>query len=373
MKILFNTISENPVGQEADLLIKLSEKYAQKFPEDEVATLISSGTEQLKNEDTGNLHFHYLKSSSLPGPLHFFTEKRIIGEIKKQQADAVLCIDPLPQQKIKNQVFLASPLAISFLKDSKPISKVWAKRFQKSMENAISVIVFSKTEKNFLSTVDPGATEKIRVIHHISTSSNHPLEYEEKQRIKDKMADGNEYFICSPFDAESMLTVTLKGFSGFKKWQKSGMKFVIPVKDDLAETKVRELLSSYRFKDEIRIIKTTDPEYRSSISGAYAAILPEKYNTDSRFLLDAVYAQVPLIIPEESIYSEIMDEAAFKFKFENKEDITRVLLETFREEQKRSAIIRTSEKVILSFTEEKFYAALRKLLHGVSTEVSANQ
>lgn len=360
MKILINTIAKTKDYTTIASLFRIAEHYKTRFPEDLIEFLVSDRDKQL---------IQYIKSAVSvvvfkhpPSPLfkNLITDKKIHHEIREFQPDAILTIQPL--KPIDNSVLIyLPPLSVArFCEEGSKLTKRIKDEIVAGMENSNKVVVFSNSAKKVLEGIFPAGNKGTKVLYPVFDRPLRTPDDAEKQAVKEKYAGGNEYFLCGNVGGE-FVTAVLKGFSGFKKWQRSHMKLILLAKRD-AEEQLAALLSSYRFKDDVFVLSEESPDALKCIASCYAVLMPDKYNTDFSLAVDAVQAEKPLMIPTGSVYSEVMKENAFYFSYQDRDDITRVLLESFREETKRSLIIKNASSMLRALPEANFCTNLRSLI-----------
>lgn len=363
MKILINAVGRDYNPDSTELFYNIAENISGLYPENEVVILLPENDRSVTKNNYSGLKPVFVKHSSSPVLGGFITEKKIISEIHNHQPDIVVTIDGLKDKKLPPVVWMAGKAVESLLLKPGTVLKRQKKEREESLKNSDRIVVYSKAEKTFLAEQFPEYSAKIKIIYRtVSPISTTIISFEQKQLIKEKISGGSEYFLCHPATDQQILTTVLKGFTGFKKWQKSGMKMILSAAGENSHTQLTELISAYRFKNDVSIVTVNTPGYTDIIAGAYAFLLPEKYNPDFNFPLSAIKSGTALIIPENSICAEIMQDKAFHFKYRDKDDITRVLLESFRDERRRSEIILSSKEVLEQAEKNNFYRLLMQHL-----------
>ncbi len=361
MKILLNTISKYHGEDFEDFLRGIHDYFGADYPEDQLIWLIRENQNPQWLTETDTNKIAVLKKNEIPLIGNIRDRKKIVSLISAHNPDVVISSDPVPLRDSIYQVFLPKSMKSYYEKPaSLPASQ--RKKLAKSIGLCNAVIVHSKYEREFLINHFPELEDKIHILYKTLTAANLPLNYAEKISIKEKYTNLQEYFLVAPGPGKEMVTPVLKGFSGFKKWQRSHMKLALSAAGIAERNELEELLANYRFREDVIIAETTSDDYDKIIASSYAVILPDKYDDDYRFALRVMSAEVLLLIPEESIYSEIIQEdEAFAFKYRDKDDITRVFLTSFREEQKRSATIQKAVSITGRYNQESYLRQLRQI------------
>lgn len=362
MKILINTISKYSDRQNEQFLKDIHQNYADFYPGDEMIWLVSEDRSPLWLHEITKNKVLIVKRNDIPLINNIRERKKILSWVSTLNPDTVLGLNPVFAASSYHQVFLPSCLT-DIYKSPDSISSAQKKKLSKGFASCSAAIVHSKYERDFWSHHFPSSESKTRILYQSSTHLNTPLNYAEKISAKEKFTSVQDYFLAAPGPDKETTTLMLKGFSGFKRWQRSHMKLVLSARNTAEKNDLEALLTNYRFREDVIIADTESDDYDLIIASCYAAILPDKFDYDFRFAIRAISGAVLLIIPEESIYSEIIQpDQAFTFKYHDKDDITRVLLTSFREEQKRSATILKAGNLTGIYNRQSYFRQLHQIL-----------
>lgn len=265
--------------------------------------------------------------------------------VRKQQSDVIITWEVLKTGDSARQVLIASPVEpVSFVKTEKKRNGL-DKLLANAEKNCACIVVFSEKERCLIAEKFPSLKETLRTIYRVPFPLNDFSEFDDREAVKEKWSSGNEFFMVPSGIATDRLTLLLKGFSGFKKWQKSNMQLLLSFSTDAEAAAIQALIKNYRFKESVRMISTKD-DYWKVVAAAYAAILPEKFDSDFRFLFKAMAFRAPVLIPEESMYAEITGNAGFLFNADDKKAVTGAMLHLFRDEQVRGRHILLGNEVV---------------------------
>ncbi len=176
------------------------------------------------------------------------------------------------------------------------------------IEKADAIITGNDYLKNKLAAVYPGHEEKTFVIPPGIEEQYDPPEFEEREKLKNNISKGKEFFAYYTSNAGIEQTVTvLKAFSIFKKWQLSEMQLLI-IDAAGQEEKLKQRLSAYKFRDHVKI--TGHKDVVSILSSAYAVIfMPDTENAQNEMLL-CLTSGTPVIVPSGEYYKSIFSNAA---------------------------------------------------------------
>jgi glycosyltransferase involved in cell wall biosynthesis len=183
--------------------------------------------------------------------------------------------------------------------------------------------------------------DKIKVVYSGVNKDFMPLAPEERENVKAKYADGNEYFIYTgEIGSNKNLGNLLKAFSAFKKRQKSNMQLLIAGKPGWKYEEFKKSLRLFRFKDEVKLLESLPlPEFAKVTAAAYAMIYPSSADAFGTQTLQAMKSGVPVITSAESAMSEICGDAALYAQPQNFKDIAVKLMCLFKDENLRKALI----------------------------------
>ncbi|HEX8356145.1 MAG TPA: glycosyltransferase, partial [Segetibacter sp.] len=183
--------------------------------------------------------------------------------------------------------------------------------------------------------------EKVKVTGISASAVFKPLNWEKREEIKEKYAQGCEYFIYrSVFTADGNLLNTLKAFSIFKKWQKTNMKLLIAGKIDKEDNKHLGKLSTYKYRNEIILLPAlTEPELADVLGAAYAMLFLPLHPGFEMPVVEALRCELPLIISIHNSFAELAGEAALYANPANPAEISEQMKKIFKDEPLRARLI----------------------------------
>ena len=212
--------------------------------------------------------------------------------------------------------------------------------------------------------------EKVKVLYPELTNDFAEITFEEKESIKEKYAEGNEYFayngIISP---QQNLLNLLKAFSFFKKRQKSKMQLLIAGKPGINHAEFNESLRLFRFKDEVKVLENLSAsETEKVIASAYAMIHVPLYENETIHALQAMKYKVPAIVSSTAALSEYFGDAALYAHPENFKDIAEQMMLLFKDEKLRRDLIEKETVQLKKFSEKKNEEILFELIKSIGTK-----
>lgn len=167
-----------------------------------------------------------------------------------------------------------------------------------------------------------------------------PLNWDKREYIKQSYAKGWEYFFCAAFNTSvEQLTIVLKAFSLFKKWQNSNMKLLISETAGISET-VKKLLEHYKYRADVVLLDENDTEEESNVvASSFAAIYMPAEDHNGLRVLNYLQAEIPVITCEAGAIREMAGDAALYCDKNNTEDIAGKMKLIYKDEKLRTQAI----------------------------------
>lgn len=353
MKVLLNLVSSD-AALEKHFIVGWALRYFAANRNQE-CILVST---QLISETPANLSQVVLQPPS--GKVAYAAWKRFKLEpaIRRQNCDIVMSLEPVRAINSVKLILIAS--LIGTIRNEHHGKKKSLNAFKK-FNTCSGIIVFSEVEKRWIMEHYPEMSNRTSVVYRISDENIYPPSFEKREATKEKYAEGNEYFIVSPESTQEQLIAVLKGYSGFKKWQKSSMKLMLVGGEAREAEAIKTLLSNYKFKNSVTFISKYNSDYLQILASAYAAILPARLDNDLDFLFTSMRAAVPVLVSESGIYAEVMEGDKLTFLYNDKASVTKGLLQVFQQEALRSKQIERQKEIIDKYRyykpEEEFFNA----------------
>ena len=193
-----------------------------------------------------------------------------------------------------------------------------------------------------------------------------PVEWEEREAIKEQYAEGFEYFIFTGGlrPADNLVGV-LKAFSLFKKWQKSGMKLLITAMDDTYLQRELEKLNTYKYRKDVFVKSNlSEPEIPKLVAAAYAAIYTPLSNAFATVVLEALQSEVPVIASTGNNIEEVAGESALFVNPSKPEEIAEAMKTVFKDENLRNKLIETGKQHAATFNPDKSIQVISQLIEA---------
>lgn len=239
---------------------------------------------------------------------------------------------------------------------------------KKFIQKATAIATVSEFSKQDIIQYYPAAKNKIAVVYSAVKKEFIPINEEEKQAIKNKYAEGEEYFLFTGgIHPRKNIMALLKAFSVFKKWQKSNMKLLIVGRLAWQYEAFQEKLNSYKYRNDVKLLGYIDTGDLATITAsAYAAVYPSLWEGFGVPILEAMQCGTPIITGNNSSLTEIGGDAALYADVNQPDDIAKQMMLLYKDENLRSKQIEKGYGQASKFSWEKTAALMWNQIEAVS-------
>ena len=198
-----------------------------------------------------------------------------------------------------------------------------------------------------------------------------PMEWEDKQAVKDGYADGREYFLfVGGIHPRKNLLNLLKAFSHFKKWQHSNMKLLVAGRKAWQYDDLLEKIKTYKYREDVVLLDYLPEEQLQRVTAAaYALVYPSWFEGFGLPILEAMQCGVPVICSNTSSMPEVAGDAALLIDPADPDAIAKEMLSLYRNEGIRNAFITKGLERVGQFSWDTsaiaIYESLRKAVLSV--------
>lgn len=302
----------------------------------------------------GNKSWHY----------YWWLEWQLVKAMKPFKPDRYLGFDSLPLRSKVPATLLISDLAylqgagIQF-----PAYQKWLrKNSQKYFTIASRLAVLSATLQDGLKE----ARRKAVLLTPGLSPDFHPLEWDDREVVKRKYAEGAEFFlITGALHPRNNIIPVLKAFSALKKRQRSNIKLVLAGSHTTAGAEIITALQTYRFRQDVIIVDNPDqPTVAALVGAAYALIYPPRFEGFAWPILAAQRCKVPVIALDSEAAREMGGEAVLYADPASQDDLSEKMSLLYKDELLRTRLL-NKEGIIQPFTSwEKAAEELFRALAG---------
>ncbi|MEP6595245.1 MAG: glycosyltransferase family 1 protein [Ginsengibacter sp.] len=302
--------------------------------------------------------------------LKFWYNYKIPAVLKKYKADLFINTDVVCSLRTNvPQLLLIHEL--TFLNYPELVSKKYLKYYKKytpkflnkaKLVTALSNFCKNNIIKNY--KIDAG---KIEVVYGGVDEFFSPIDFNEREKIKEQYSQGNEYFLfyfsLGPW---KNLLFVLKAFSVLKKWQKSGIQLLIVASSALRSEELQSL-RLFKYHKDVKILEEMQYELKQITAAAYAILDFSYYKSFGIHSLEAMKCSVPVITDNKSAMPEICGDAALYVNPNEYRDLAEKLMMIFKDEKLRKELIEKGEEQAQKYSWEKtselFWESILKASH----------
>lgn len=220
--------------------------------------------------------------------------------------------------------------------------------FAKKATRIATVSTFSKEDISKTYGVPAG---NIDVVYNGAHDEYRPLGHSERDKVKDKYADGCEYFVfAGALHPRKNIVNLLKAFILFKKRQHTNMKLVIAGRMAWKYDEIEQMKTEMQFKDDVKWVGYLNVDQLSKvIGGAYALVYASIFEGFGIPILEALQCDVPAIVSNTSSMPEVAGDAALLVAPTDPEDIANKMHQLYKDEALRSRLIANARQQVKKF------------------------
>jgi glycosyltransferase involved in cell wall biosynthesis len=219
--------------------------------------------------------------------------------------------------------------------------------FAKKATRIATVSKFSKDDIMKTYGIDEG---KVDVIYNDAHKAYKTRSDEEKKEIKNKYADGEDYFVfVSAFNPRKNITNTFKAFKQFKEKNDTAYKLVMVGEKQFWTSEMQEALESCA-EDVIFTGRLNVEELSKVMAGASALVYASKFEGFGIPIIEAMRCGTAVITSNASSMPEIAEDAALLVDPNNADEIANAMGRIITDSALRKRLI---EK---GFTRSRFFS-----------------
>lgn len=189
-----------------------------------------------------------------------------------------------------------------------------------------------------------------------------PLDYQQKEDIKNQYTQGNE-FIVATVDTEQDFIMLLKAFSIFKKWQKSSMKLVVCMYQFKKNERLKKSFQSYKYNKDV-VVLSQEKDWSAVLGAAYMFINLQKY-TDATLLCQAIQQHIVIATLGSALENYFLQKNYFPIAEKSIHSIAQTIMLAFKDETQLLTIQTTLAKTPLQFAEQRSAEVFNKAFGGI--------
>ncbi|MGI8952594.1 MAG: glycosyltransferase [Chitinophagaceae bacterium] len=263
--------------------------------------------------------------------------------IKKLKADIVIYLNnfcnsflKIPQIIVPNNYLDNTTSSLRKIKQNKNRKLLYC------VKKANVIIANSIFTKEFLIKNYKASEEKIKIIYPSANPFFQSEQFQNIEKIKEKFAAGENFFLTTYKNSTDDLLVILKAFSAFKKWQKSSMKLVVFIVSDIYKKELAEKLKTYKYRNDVQLIEGFSTTIFIEILSAAYAFINIINNNNLQIIPEAMQRKVPVIAYSTPILDEICGDNILYFKAHDPKIISDEMLRIYKDENLKSFLTKNA-------------------------------
>jgi glycosyltransferase involved in cell wall biosynthesis len=297
--------------------------------------------------------------------------------LKKYRADLFISFDGfcsmttgIPQFIVFNDSFLLNDAAVL----SRPRSIFYNRFMQKSLQKAKTIICISDFRKQDLRLRYLVDADKIDVIYPAVNEPFQALNEDVKEKVRMKYCDGKNYFVFTgTMEKRQDLINLLKGFSAFKKRQKSNWKLLLISYPHQYERNFIESLANYKYRSDVVVAKNVNEVERAGLIGSAYAVICAAHSEMMVFpILQALKCEVPLITTNCPAGREVAGDAALYYDHADSESIAGQMMNIYKDESFRSMLIEKGKEKVMKYSFDKSAKLFWEFISGTKVDFKSH-
>jgi glycosyltransferase involved in cell wall biosynthesis len=334
-----------PEGYE-DFLFEMLGQLVKRFPQHQFIFIFDRPHDQVSAKNVITIIAGPKTSTKLS--LQYWFNYRIPAILRKYKADVFLSMEGICSLRTKvPQCIILSDVRFSDHPKSLKRSQVrFYKKFTPAfLAKAKIIATVSTYSKLLVADCFKLCADEISVINPVIGTLFKPIDWEEKEFIKEKHTEGKAYFLFSgDINEHCNLINLLKAFSFFKKRQKSNMLLLIAGN---AEKAFKNALKTYKLRNEVKLLEHLSKTELAKITAAAYALVYPVLNADLALPpLQAMQCAVPVIATEVANLSSVFGKAALYINPADHEDIAQKMMLVFKDESKANELVKAGNELI---------------------------
>jgi glycosyltransferase involved in cell wall biosynthesis len=293
--------------------------------------------------------------------LNLWYNYRLPGVLKKIKADVLVNVAGIAclRTTIPQLLMLDDT---QYLEPSKRLNRAgryFKKKLPVFLKKAQTILLSTAYAKEMLGSNFPTASDQLKVLQPGIDENFQPIDWEEKEKWKDRLTGGKEYFLFTgAVHGSADLINLLKAFSLFKKRQKSNMQLLM-LTDAGENAAFMEAFKTYKYREEVLLMSDTgNATFQHMIAAAYAIVCPANGNGFDPLPLQAMRCETPVIAFNNDALADLVQDAALFVNPADPQQTANTLMLLFKDETERNRLIGKGTALSATFSWDKSAAAL---------------
>ncbi len=291
---------------------------------------------------------------------HYWYNYKLPSLLKRYNADAFISGAGMISLKADLDQYLVFEEEV--FASEKNANSYYKKIFRNALLKVKMIFVAEDIFKTNAAVHLPEIENKIKVCYHGFGEKQVQLPYTEQQKIKDEHTEGYDYFLYPVTNTSSEYLITvLKALSLFKKRQRSSLKLVLLLKQNIGEYGLIEDFKNYKYRDDVMLIKDRKDITPDITRSAYAMIYFCEY-AQMNTTLKAMYAGIP-VIAEATPLNDVIFGSMVLSAENNAGALAEKMMFIYKDEEERNRLMATGHSFTYKYDAQ---AAAEAIWSGVT-------
>ncbi|HYE54372.1 MAG TPA: hypothetical protein VD996_05995 [Chitinophagaceae bacterium] len=295
--------------------------------------------------------------SPLPGMFSFVQRNRQVRAIRQQHPSVVLYASPGNMLRIKD---IPVVTFISNEPDKRSLKKL----------AAAGIITDSPSLKDHLLRALHVPSQQVQLVSLVNDALP-PMDQHQKLLVHERLTTGKEYFFYGGhIGSDGIWERVLQGFSGFKKWQQSGLQLVLGGQIQPSYQVIfQEKLDAYRYKHEVICASHLSGADKEQLAAAAFACLQPGHSFDDRMqILHAFRSSVPVIGEKHRLTEELAADAMLYADWTKGSLLSQQIIALYKDENLYNQLVEKGSRI----AEERTWRQSLHQLHNSLMVLSKN-
>jgi len=289
--------------------------------------------------------------------------------LKKYKADVFVSTDGFLSLSTKVPTLLVvHDLAFEHFPEHLPFKfKYYLRKYTPLfVKKATQIVCVSEHTKSDIISTYKVKGDNIHVIYNGANDLYKPMDFEDRQQIKAKYANGAEYFVfAGALHPRKNILALLKAFELFKRKQRSNMKLLIIGRYAWNSDEILKNIEQHPFKEDvIRYDYMLVDELSKIISSSYGLVFVSLYEGFGIPALEALQCGVSGVLSSSSSLPEVGGNAFLYANPNDVQDIANQLCVFYKDEHLRSELMSKTQAQAQKFdwgkSADLFYTIIEK-------------
>jgi glycosyltransferase involved in cell wall biosynthesis len=211
-------------------------------------------------------------------------------------------------------------------------------KFAQKAAHILTVSNFSKSDIMGLYAI---ASEKITVVGNGCDQEIQPLNQQQQQEVRNRVSQSSPYFIyVGAIHPRKNIKGLLEAFEAFKSLEKNDIKLILVGRMAWKTAEISKVLKKMKHADSVIQLGHLERAELSKVLGAaLAMVYPSFFEGFGIPLLEAMYAEIPIITSNTSSLLEVAGDAAILINPNKKEELVDALKRIAKDDNLRMDLI----------------------------------